>query len=71
MAAMVGTGRVSSVPSARRRSRRNLSTWAFVIDARSMRSAPAQNEPGVEERTMSTRVLCREEGGFQLEFELV
>ncbi len=36
---------------------RNLSTCAFVMVARSIRSAPAQNEPTVEERTMSTRVL--------------
>ena len=33
-----------------------------------MRSAPAQNEPGVEERTMSTRVLRHEKGTFQLVF---
>ena len=52
---MVGMGRLSSLPSAVRKSVRNLDTWPLVMVRRSAKSAPAQNEPGVEEFRMSTR----------------
>ncbi len=55
IAAIVGIGRLSSLPSAVRKSVRNLDTWPLVIVRRSARSAPEQNEPGVEEFRMSTR----------------
>ena len=57
MAAIVGMGNVSRNPSAARKSSKNLSTWGLVIKRRSMRSAPAQKEPGVEERKMGARTL--------------
>jgi hypothetical protein len=52
---MVGMGRLSSLPSAVRKSVRNLDTWPLDIVRRSAKSAPEQNEPGVEEFRMSTR----------------
>lgn len=58
IAAMVGNGRFSSVARAPRKSARNLSTCCADIVRRSARSAPAQKEPGVEERTTSTRTLA-------------
>lgn len=61
IAAIVGMGNASSFPKAARRSRRNLSTWTWVMVRRSARSAPAQKELGVEERMTRTRVLYQRE----------
>ena len=55
MAAMVGMGRLSSLANAARKSVRNLETWPLDMVRRSARSAPEQNEPGVDEFRMSTR----------------
>ena len=55
MAAMVGMGKFSSLLSAVRRSARNLETWPLDMVRRSAKSAPAQNDPAVEEFRMSTR----------------
>jgi hypothetical protein len=59
IAAMVGMGNVSSLPSPERRLARNWCTCIWVIERRSTRSAPAQKEPMVEERRMRTRMLSQ------------
>lgn len=59
IAAMVGTSRFSNRWSAALKSAKNLSTCTWVIVLRSTRSAPAQNEPGVDDAIISTRLgIC-------------
>lgn len=56
MAAMVGIGSDSSLLRPSRRCSKNCATCGCVIVRRSTRSAPAQKEPSVDERTMSARM---------------
>lgn len=60
IAAIVGMGRFSSFPKASRKSARNLATWVCDIVRLSARSAPAQKEPDVDDRSIRTRMLKRE-----------